>query len=807
VPSYLCEAIEVVTDSGLGVPVSYANSAIGLMSDGHIVLITGRPNIVTATGDSTRTDWAKTILTLDFGNWTISRNIDFVEAGAFETVSDFTVGIKNTSDFRNTLQSNGVYLGRRRVKYYRVTSTDGSTWNFELRWTGVVDDQPFNERTQTLKCVSTSKDIFGTLPTVPANKTTFPLMPDDSQDKMIPIALGRVARSPLLSVSGSGQKTILNMTGDLDYSTGAVAAGPNPIYVAACLLYDPKGTTAPADGVPDFAILQIGTTGKSFVAGELKGKYVNIISGGVAQSVLIADNEAYSSVFEMTQIYLADNLDVSTPFKAYFLTHTDTDFWYCEIADYAATLLSSTRPISEFIRGRSTPVSLVRYLSDSNFFDSIGEAVFLSSLSNVRYTGFPGVFAASITSDNGSLTFYSPVIPTRVYVAGEVSFSGLPAVGAQAPLLCNGDPSDYYTIVAGVTFSTLTLDLLLASESILKQFEALYVLFDLSHQGPTSAVMRASASAVDFLGRETASIVSSYRFKNSPIGSSFEDIFRLPGSYYNIVRDDANFFKEKDHFDIQSVLSDTGKLSIYNRVRFQITGGFSSAYTMRLRQVGLVGKRSIAFTSETVYSSLRGELYGNTMDGRVSMPPTTPIPSVRILEYLIRNNDEKGAFPGAASHAYTAGEFVREHGGQRTYLRMHRGRDLQRRNRAHLDRYHGWRHLYRWGRDVERASRDPASTPPASIPRASHRGFWLVGPHAHRKEGAPSSTTNPASRPSLPPGRDRRPMGKVQVKPWLQRYHAPGRLQRSPTSYPAPSPTWSKRPCAGSPIDLTDPVR
>jgi hypothetical protein len=656
--SYLCEAIEVITDNGLGVPVSYANSAIGLMSDGHIVHITDRPNIVTATGDSTRIDWAKGVLTRDFGNWTISRNIDFVESGAFETVSDFTVGIKNTSDFRNTLQANGVYLGRRRVKYYRVTSTDGATWNFELRWTGVIDDQPFNERTFTLKCVNTSKDIFGTLPPVPANKVAFPLMPDDSQDKMIPIALGRVARSPMINVSGSGQKTVLNMISDPTYPTGFSVGGPNPIYVTACFSYTPKDTTSPEDSSPGFASLIIATLGKTFVQDELKGKYVNIIAGGVNQSVLIAASARTTTLGGdyFTTLSLADNLDVSTPFKVYFFDKTDTDYWYCEIADYAATLITSTRAISEFIRGRTTPVSLARYVSDGNIFDSIGETVSISSLSNVKFSGYPGLFVAAATSDNGSLVFYSPIPPSKIYVAKQTGFSGLPAVGALAPLLNNGNPSDYYTLTTVTGDSNFQLDLLFDSDAILKQFEELYGLFDLSHEGPCTVVKIVRLYSLDYVGRITDAIVD-YRVKTSPVGATFEDIFRLPGSYYNIVRDDSKFFKDKANYNIQSVIGDTKKLAIYNRLRFEMVDLLGGAYTMRLREVGLVGKRSISFSSETVYGSLRGEVYGNTMDGRVT---STDYPDsvVRVLEYLIRNYDET-AKAWEAGHTYAAGEFVR----------------------------------------------------------------------------------------------------------------------------------------------------
>src|SRR5207244_10281500 len=67
---------------------------------------------------------------------------------------------------------------------------------------------------------------------------------------------------------------------------------------------------------------------------------LSVIAGGVSQSVLIVDNLA-TNAGNSTDIYLSENLDISTPFKAWTsMDQTDQDVWYVEIVDYAATLVA-----------------------------------------------------------------------------------------------------------------------------------------------------------------------------------------------------------------------------------------------------------------------------------------------------------------------------------------------------------------------------------------------------------------------------------------------------------------------------------
>ncbi len=324
-PTYVAEAFEIITDTGTGIPVSVgAIPAIGLAADGHFAIISGRFHITSGdgkiiTGDTSRATWYDKVLAEDFFAG-LSRNANFVEAGCIEEVSGLTLGLVNTDRFFETLEINGIELARRTIIYYRVTSTDGITFNFEQRWRGVIDEQPYSELRYTIQCLDNSKEIFKSIPTKPADSGLLDNVPEENKDKLVPVAFGRVARSPTVNVNKPGKKVTLATVGGLDYDVAAVTAGSTDDK------YIDLKTTSVSFGTDDDAVV---------------AKYMSIVDGGVKQALRINANDATSS--GVTRFYLDEPPDVTTPFSFWGSTsNPDPDVWYAQILDLNPILLLTT---------------------------------------------------------------------------------------------------------------------------------------------------------------------------------------------------------------------------------------------------------------------------------------------------------------------------------------------------------------------------------------------------------------------------------------------------------------------------------
>lgn len=649
--SFVAEAIEIITDTGNGIPTTYTNTAIGLASDGHFYLITGRFGLdgsktITATDDCTsRTIWYEQVIAADFSPG-ISRNADFTEVGTLETVSGFSFPLINTQSFRDLLKANSVHLAKRTVKYYRVTSSDGTTFNFEQRWQGVIDDQPFDELTYQIQCV-TAKEIFKSLPNRAVTASAFESAPIESQDKMIPIALGRMAYSPLVNVAKTGEKTTLNIISSVEYKVAAVSAGS-------------------ADW------LRLVTRGVTFSENELEGKYVSVIAGGVPQILRIGANDETTASggvdSETTLVYTDDPVDVREPIVPWNQTTSGDNLalWYAEVVDYLPVLVASTKPISEFVTNPSSRPRIATYQSERNKYEDISELNITKSLTNIGTTGFPGcsILAKSADTD-GSLFSYFNIVPTAirvVEVSGFWSFEDLPAVGLDAPILRDQVGVTGHTLVTNsASQSTVVFDVELPSEDILKQFKEIYVLPDLTHSKVGGGQTRIDMTiwGKDIYGRLSQLLVDEDRIKESGISGS-EVLNYLPREYYGSTGDNASFFADKLRFNVAELLGDSKKASAYTSIRFKLDFSDNSvltSYTLNLRQIGVVGKRAVGVSSESLNGSLIGETYGTTWDGRKTA--ASPIQNIAEgLEHLVRNYDtSEGVWQGG--RAYVVGDTIR----------------------------------------------------------------------------------------------------------------------------------------------------
>jgi len=660
--NFVADAIEIITDTGLGIVSTYTNTAVGLASDGHFYLITDRFNLVagdghTITGDTTRTTWYEGILTRDFGSFSISRSADFVEAGCMESVSGFQFSVVNTAAFFNTLAANGIYLSRCRVKYYRVTSPTGSasgTFTFTLRWSGIIDDQPFNELTQSIKCIDNSKDIFKSVPTVPINKETFEDAPNDSLDKMVPIVIGKSAYSPLVNVTGSGKLVDLVIRNGITYQTAAsssINSGPTAVTLV--------------------------TQGINFQANDIRlvGKYLSVVAGGEAQSVLILTNDATSGSttdpVNFVTLHLATGLvgGYSVLTHAWTAGNADADTWFFQVIDLSPSLVASSKTIYDVKKNSNGRPGLYIYGTDTKDYEDVSNLKNTHSLSNISSTGYPGyaINAGSADATSGFST-YSGIRPEDIIVVSQTGWttSDLPAAGLSAPKLFDQleASGNLYNLtrntVAGA--SSIVLDVYLPKSKALKQFDEVYILPNFSHNctvGPQTIQIEITAQLYDLYGYASETLVNGFDLKNSSLGTSEVTLRTLPRSYFNETGDDTVFYADKASLDISEIIASSKAILAFNRIRVTLsfTSTNPSGYVLKLEELGLVVKQTVSATNETFYAPIVGETYGTAWDGRKTS--TDPILHITdAIEHLIRNYDENTQAWRAAT-AYVIGDRVR----------------------------------------------------------------------------------------------------------------------------------------------------
>lgn len=652
--SYAAHAIEIETDDGAGNLVSYTNAAIGA-SSGKFYLITDRFGLdgsKTIAGDTDQTTWYEGLLTKDYASFSPSRSTDFVESGDLSAASSFSFSIKNTAAFWNTLEANEIYLGRCRVTYYYVTSTDGITFTFTKRWTGIIEDQPFGELAYKIQCIDNSKDIFGSIPPEAVDVTTFPRAQKDSLGKPIPVAIGRVSHSPMVNVNTTGQKTNLTLVGSTERTLAAATA-----YSAGSLT------------------VSLYTLGKTFAASDLLlvGRFLVVVLGGARQARKILSNTVTAS--SITVVALEEALEESPAWvpadSAWAIGNDSPNVWYFEVVQFSTDLIASTKPISEFLESPSGLAALYTYSTDEKDYTDVSEAGFQTSTSNVNSLGYPGarVIAKSVDPE-GNLNAYFPIYPESIKLTtldGDNTWDG-PGLNVDLPNLTDKVQSTYYQF-DGAADPGNVFELTLPTNAILKDLDDVYLLVDFSHRFVTDSAgvtVQISAKGVDFYGRPTEDVISAHNlYSTGLVAPNFVDVYTLPGIYYQSETTPSGFYTHKASLSLSTLISNLKDSTALPTLRVTIAmGHLGSDYQFRLKEIGLVGKKAISLTSETVHTSLVGETFGTrwrdpaapSVNRKTSADPQLLLGDA--LEGLIRKYDYNHPI-WQAGYTYKAGERVR----------------------------------------------------------------------------------------------------------------------------------------------------
>jgi hypothetical protein len=649
-----CHAIQIDTNSGNGELVAYTNTSIGVDA-GVFYLITDRPTISAVAGDTTRTAWYQGVLTKDLGDFAPSRRADFVVSGGLEEVSALSFSIVNTTSFWDTLRDNGVYLHRCRVTYFYVESVDGATWTFTRRWTGIVEDQPFNETTYQVKCVDASKDIFKSLPVDVVDASAYPTAKNSGDNNQVPIVIGRVAYSPLVNVNAGGQ--ITNLT-HIDGAYGTVCAAKDHNVASKWVDLYTQGRTFPLDSV------------------DLVGRFLEVVAGGTSQTLRIKSNLATVAGDETTRV------TVDEPWTGTIINwdigDDVTTVWYFQVKAYTAEFLSSSKPVFEQVENGSGQLALYSHDAAEKRFQSLSELKTISDPTAIRNYGRPGteVIMRRLETD-GNIGVYTPILPRDITLAEETFFfdwTGPDVVGDSQPSLFDGSQGTSYVMSQNANLAELTIDLGLPTSETDKSYDEIYVLLNArirrSSPGLLQGNVLITAQGVDLHGRVTEDIFTQTNIYESSsegnITDTWIDIHTLPGVYFNESDNPDKFFSKKSLLSLTSILSGSIKSKVYSRVRLEVLVALSlgGPWEMEIYEVGLVGKKTVNLVNDTIYHTLKGETFGTEWaspeaPGTGRFNADAMIPDIgHAFEHLVRNYDYNHPV-WQASAAYVVGSKVR----------------------------------------------------------------------------------------------------------------------------------------------------
>ena len=331
------------------------DATIGLTTDGYIRLITGRPGYdgnptyPLWENDSNNTEvWYEGIL-LANGFSPPNRRIDIENGGNYGTVSGFSFKTHNVMKFWKALEDVSISILNAEIKVYCIIAG-----KFYSAWTGIIEDDPYEENQTQIKCSSNYRKIHKSFPPNQISPNIYPLAKKSSYGNTIPVCLGNIPYAQLFNISGTTSNIVC------DFASGKYHMG-NPGIQDSDLIY----TVAFAEYAA-YSRIDIITMRKTFDSGELAGHYIRAVSGDGAETdrlIQITDNNASgvhatgNALFPncyWTRCWIASSFETpQATVEDYAYDWFDTkdsvgETWWFEILDAKSRHIISTQEINAF---------------------------------------------------------------------------------------------------------------------------------------------------------------------------------------------------------------------------------------------------------------------------------------------------------------------------------------------------------------------------------------------------------------------------------------------------------------------------
>jgi hypothetical protein len=410
--SEITYAIEINTEK-----TGSTNASIGLTTDGYLRYITGRPDYDgTPTypvweDDTNNTEvWYEGFIIPDKFS-SPNRRIDIEKGGTYGTTSGFSFAIENSMKFWKELEDEDISLINRNITLYVVIND-----KFYYGWSGIIDNEPFEETITSIKCISNYRKIHKTFPPKQIDPIFFPKAKKSSYGKAIPVCLGNIPFAQLFAVTGNNTNIPLDYSSTLYHPGEQLIKDEDILYNIATLNYTSTSAT-----------LKIMTRRKAFISDQLAGNYITPVSGTNAETdklILILSNTAsitkvtYSSAlgsfvfYYETTLTLASLFDITSGvYNANYIytwandkTSVD-DTWWFKIIDARSKHIISNEDIEEFKKDEFNQLTMFNYNNDRELMEDAHGLVTELNIENGR--NIINLVSTDIDVD-GTITYMVP---------------------------------------------------------------------------------------------------------------------------------------------------------------------------------------------------------------------------------------------------------------------------------------------------------------------------------------------------------------------------------------------------------------
>lgn len=200
------------------------------------------------------------------------RSVNISATGDYGTISGFDFSLRNNIQDGGAdalwkwVRDNGIYFTNRVIKLYIVIDDV-----FYSIWSGVIQNNPVEEISYQFKCIDSFQKIHKVIPPNVVDRNVFINSDDESQGKSIPVCIGDIAYSKVLTITNKPSEKVLVYSRPLP--PGLVEG-----KAAAAVEYDTH-TILPGDIGPT-PRLKLYTKEQTFNQNALVDKFLYVARGG-----------------------------------------------------------------------------------------------------------------------------------------------------------------------------------------------------------------------------------------------------------------------------------------------------------------------------------------------------------------------------------------------------------------------------------------------------------------------------------------------------------------------------------------------
>lgn len=531
-----------------------------------------------------------------------SRSVDLEETGDYGTLSGFTFSIQNaiiagtTVPFWKYLFDNNIYLANRTVRLFVVIDNV-----FYQIWTGIIDDNPYDETTYSFVCKSNFKAIHKDIP-----PNTFDVEEGDNE-----------------AVSGDPIPVCI---GDIEYALVYGTLYKDPTYTDLVTYNVPKmkSICAQAVGYSSASVITLYTKNVLLKDGQLDGQYIFVANGGTTAGdsygitepdkeagILIGHNYATYTATNYTEIEITDHIPAFIlSSHGYSGTAGITDRWNFKIASFGVNEgIISNDELYSFSTKNNGTYKLNMY--DNDIYVDISQIINTISLTNANVS----LISPNINT-SGQTYFYFPIkyeIKPWLYEAtGSSAYivdgGTAPQKYAQSLKIFDQDRSTAFK-ARDAEDVFVFCDINYLYNNIPYETSNMYLAFDYIADWKTTVnkSIRIELKAYDQYKRDIGKLWEYYEV--NPVAQANY----IPNQYYSVgnkTNGEPSIFRSfKSTFKLPDDVINNIKNKNYPYLHLNISvfGEVGHVFDIDIKQVGLFYEQEISFSQKNIYATVSGE--------------------------------------------------------------------------------------------------------------------------------------------------------------------------------------------------------